>query len=446
MAKPLLMRRALSSWLAIGLEQLRDTDVPLSLRANFSWAFLGHAIYALCQWAILTVLVKLGTPATVGHYSMGLALTAPILMLANLQLRQIQMTDKVNEFPFGEYLRLRLCTSAASLILIVFLVALGRYETAARGTILLVGAAKVLEAISDIHHGAMQQQERTDRVATSLIAKGLLSLVIATLVMALTRSVLWSSLGITLSWAAVLIFFDRPTTLKMVGLSTKHIRHDKQRTVDLAVLALPLGIVAMLSSLTVTIPRLQIQTYLGEASLGIFTGLAYLQTAGQMLLSALSQAITPRVALYYGENRIERLARLLRVGMLAGLVVGLLFVLLAVFFGPPILSFIYTSEYASHHTAFIVLSVSSLLSFIAMPFGAFLTAARLLREQVFVFICVVFSVWIVGMLLIPRYQLVGAAFASLLGAAVQITLGGTLIWARLLRPTARVRSTRSQTG
>ena len=55
-------------------------DGRLSLRANFSWTFMGRVVYVGCQWGMLTVLAKLGSPEMVGRFSLGLAVTAPIIL------------------------------------------------------------------------------------------------------------------------------------------------------------------------------------------------------------------------------------------------------------------------------------------------------------------------------------------------------------------------------
>jgi hypothetical protein len=57
-----------------------------SLRRNFSWTLLGNVVYSGCQWAMLMVLAKLTRPDQVGQFSLGLAVTAPVILLAGLQL------------------------------------------------------------------------------------------------------------------------------------------------------------------------------------------------------------------------------------------------------------------------------------------------------------------------------------------------------------------------
>ena len=78
--------------------QAQDACISKSLTWNFSWTIAGDVIYAACQWGMLIVLAKLGSPEMVGQFALGLAVTAPVIIFANLALRQIQSTDVRNEF------------------------------------------------------------------------------------------------------------------------------------------------------------------------------------------------------------------------------------------------------------------------------------------------------------------------------------------------------------
>src|SRR5467141_2714208 len=80
------------------------TRSPTSLRSSVQWSLIGNVFYSACQWAILIVLAKLGSPESVGQFALGLALTAPIMLFANLQLSALQATDARREFRFGHYL------------------------------------------------------------------------------------------------------------------------------------------------------------------------------------------------------------------------------------------------------------------------------------------------------------------------------------------------------
>src|SRR5438067_13811448 len=74
-----------------------------SLRVNFSWTMAGNLVYAASQWGILVVLARMGKPEAVGQFSLGLAITAPIMLFAGLQLRAVQATDARHLFQFADY-------------------------------------------------------------------------------------------------------------------------------------------------------------------------------------------------------------------------------------------------------------------------------------------------------------------------------------------------------
>ena len=147
---------------------------PLSLRSNFSWTFAGNVVYAGCQWGMLVVLAKLGSPERVGQFSLGLAVTAPVIIFSNLQLRAVQAIDARREYRFGHYLALRLATTVLALFVIAGIACGFRLETAL--VILAIGLAKAFESFSNVVYGLSQSHERMDRIALSLMIKGPLSL------------------------------------------------------------------------------------------------------------------------------------------------------------------------------------------------------------------------------------------------------------------------------
>src|SRR5436190_1143591 len=89
--------------------------VGMSLRSNFLWAIVGNVAYAACQWGMLVVLAKMGSAEMVGQFALALAISTPILMFTNLQLRGVQATDARGDYSFRDYLGLRLLMAAIGL-------------------------------------------------------------------------------------------------------------------------------------------------------------------------------------------------------------------------------------------------------------------------------------------------------------------------------------------
>jgi len=138
--------------------------------------FIGNAFYSLCQWGIIALLAKLGSTKMVGQFTLGLAITAPIIMFTNLQLRTVQATDANDEYTFYEYFTLRLILTLLGLLLITGITLISNYHSETILVILLVGFCKAVESISDIFYGLFQKHERMDRIGKSKIMRGFISL------------------------------------------------------------------------------------------------------------------------------------------------------------------------------------------------------------------------------------------------------------------------------
>src|ERR1700746_1022170 len=80
----------------------------VSLSKNFAWTLAANIIYGACQWGVLVSIAKLGTPAMVGQFALGLAVSAPVFMLTSLHLRVVLATDARDEYCLGHYLTSRL--------------------------------------------------------------------------------------------------------------------------------------------------------------------------------------------------------------------------------------------------------------------------------------------------------------------------------------------------
>jgi len=410
----------------------------LSLRANFSWTFAGNVVYAGCQWGMLVVLAKLGSPEMVGQFALGLAITAPVIMFTNLQLRGIQATDARQEYLFGDYLGLRLITTMLALLTIAGIVSVSGHRLEAVLVILTVGLAKAIESVSDAFYGLLQQHERMDRIAKSMMIKGPLSLVALSVGVYITGSVFWGVVGLIVAWALILVGYDVHSGALMLkrGLQQDGTllsegdqeavlcpRWELSTLARLAWLALPLGLVMMLISLNANIPRYFIERYLGEHELGIFAALAYLQMAGNTVVGALGQSASPRLAKYYavgdGPAFCTLLLKLAGIGVLLG-GVGVLVALVA---GRELLILLYRPEYAEHELL-VWLMVATGISYVASFLGYGMTAARYFRVQMPLFAIVTATTILVGLWLIPADGLRGAAIALMITAVVQA--GGSL--------------------
>jgi O-antigen/teichoic acid export membrane protein len=426
-----------------GQPRLKSSSHRLTLRVNFLWTLSGNLVYAACQWGILVVLAKVGTPQLVGEFALALAITAPVVVGAGLSLRSVQVTDATSEYLFGDYLLVRLLTTAAAAVVIVGIVWFSNYGWHTAAIILVVGLAKAFESISDIFYGLLQQHERMDRIALSMMIKGPLSLAALGAAIYLTGDLLLGVCGLAAAWLLLLVVYDARngvSVLKVVSNSehtpakfgsalASHLQLSwrPRALMTLTLLALPVGIVMALISFNTNIPRYFIQQHLGAWDLGIFAAVAYPLAAGTIVVNALGQSAAPRLARYYADLDYLAFSALMLKLLCVGLAVGMGGILLIWLAGRPILLLIYQPEYADRVDLFLWLGIAAGIGYIASFLGYAMTAARYFRAQLPVFLTVTLVTAGSCAVLIPRYQLLGAAIASILATICQVVGSAAII-------------------
>jgi O-antigen/teichoic acid export membrane protein len=415
----------------------------LSLRANFAWTFIGNVVYAGCQWGMLVVLAKLGTPETVGRFALGLAVTAPVLIFTNLQLRGVLATDATHEYRFSDYLGLRLITTIVGLLIIGGVVLVAGYQRQTAAVILVIGLAKGFESVSDVFYALLQQNERMDRIAISMMIKAPLSLAALALGFYVTNDLLWAVAALAATWGLLLAVYDiRNGALVLRGASQTPQNMRAQRTESppplrpcwtprtlnsLTWLALPLGIAAMLISLNANIPRYFIEHHLGAQHLGIFAAMAYVMLACNTLMAALGQSASPRLSQYYAAGNRRAFGSLLIKLLSFGLILGGAGVLIAAVMGRAVLTLLYGPQYAEYAVVFRWLMIAAAISYVASFMNYGMVAARYFRVQTPLFLATSVITTLACALLIPNYQLLGAAYATVIAMSFQLAGAAVIV-------------------
>jgi O-antigen/teichoic acid export membrane protein len=387
-----------------------------SLRTGFVWTFAGNGVYAVGQWAILSLLAKLGSREMLGEYALALAITSPVLMLSHLNLRAVLATDIGEKQTFGDYLTVRL----AATLLGLFAIAVIGWSTAGFAPMAIVivaaGVAQSAENVSDIYYGAMQRRERMDSIAQSMMARAVVSVAAMGIVLAATRSMVAAVIALAGARLAVLLVYDR-----RVGSAGERLARSGTKA-QLAILraALPLGVVLMLASLNTNLPRYEIERRLGTSALGAFAAVASFMTAGNTVVNALGQAATPRLARYFAEfSRTDFLRLTLQLVALA-LALGAAGVVVAAAIGAPILRILYRPEYAQHASLLTEVMAAAIPAYVAGILGYVITSVRAFDAQAPLLCAVVAACGITAWLAIPKFGLAGAPMALAAAACVQI--------------------------
>ncbi len=399
-------------------EERSAGDMPLTVKTNFAWNFIGKLTYAASRAAALMIIAKLGTPGMVGQYALAFAVTAPVFMLADLDLRSILATDSNNAAGFGDYLGLRLVTALMGMA-VVFVIALLQGGAQTGLIIILVGSSKGIESVSDMLFGLLQKNQRLDKLGISLMLKGVLSIPAMVLPLLYLHSL---PLGVALVAAAllaVLLLYDIPVVRPYAELKIRLVPKDLWILLRLSI---PLGIVLLFNSLIKNLPNYFIRAFYGEESLGYFSSMIYFLSAGSLVASALSQSVNARLARHFSLGDTEGFAKLFAKVLLFTLSIGVCMFLVAAAAGREILILLYRPEYARWQSVFLLVMGTAGISYSAEITMSALTAAHKFKVQPVAGGCVILAGIVFNCLLVPRFGLVGAAVSVLLSSCLQLAI------------------------
>lgn len=389
-----------------------------SLKKNFSWNFIGNLIYSVTQWALIVVITRLGGVEMVGFFSLGLAITGPIMMFTNLQLRTVQATSNERKYDLNDYLGVRIFTDVVFIITLFLILLLGNYDSFAEKIIWIIAISKIIESLSDVFFGYFQQKERMEFIAKSQITKGVLTIIIVSTLLFITENLFISLLGLNLVWLSVLFFYDLKNIRKFnIKFNCKF---NIKRVRSIIKLSLPLGIVVLIVSLNTNLPRILVEKLLDIKALGIFASISYFVLVGSQFVNSIGNAMLPRLATFYRKRELGAFRKHLYFLVGISIVIGGLAIAVSIFIGDYVLIYIYGSEFYGYQRLLILLMVYGLFNYISYSLMIGLNAMRRFKIQPYLGV-----IWLIVSILslyyfIPKYELMGAAFALITYSIIRV--------------------------
>lgn len=388
-----------------------------SISENFIWNLLGNTIYSLSQWGLIISMTRFGNLEMVGFYSLGLAITTPILMFTNLELRTIQATAESN-YKFSNFLALRILTSILFIIILLTIVLIRNDDYYTTLIIFLIGISKIIESFSDLTYGVYQQKERMDFISISQIVRGVISFLVVTIVLLLTNSLPFALVALLLCGLFTFIFYDSIKIINFVS-NVKPV-YNFEIIKNIFLKSLPLGIAVMIVSLNINLPRLFIEGYISNQALGVYASIFYLVLIGSKFINAVGQAMLPRLANQHKKREYNLFNKTLLILLLFSLGIGVLSIIVSFYFGEVILLTIYGEAFVSYGNLLFLFMIYATLNFISYSLMIALNAIGSFKIQpylgTFWLIISVFSL----LYFVPKYELIGAALTLILYSVSRI--------------------------
>ncbi|MDQ0857146.1 oligosaccharide flippase family protein [Bacillus sp. V2I10] len=394
-----------------------------SLKKNFLFTLVGNLSYAFSQLMIILLIAKFGTPEMVGRYALALAITAPVFLLVNVNLRTIQATDTKNEYKFIEYFYNRNIANIIGLLIIWIILSGINLNKETQIIVFIMAFCRIFESICDVSFGLFQQHERMDFVSVSKIIQSLLSVLFVTIAIILFNNIGLAVALIGLSFLLTFLIYNLKKIYIITGTRLDIFKRkvDFKKIIVLFVTGLPLGIAASLDSFNANIPRYFLQYYMDEKSVGFFSAIAFIMASGGMIITSMAQSVTPRLARLYNTN-LKSFRNLIRKLIILAVGIGLIGVLVSWLSGDIILGALYGPEYKNYNNIFVLIMIGAAIWYMSSFLGTALVSTRKFNSQMTIYVITTIVSLAASFFLIPLYGLTGAALTVVLCHITRLTI------------------------
>lgn len=193
------------------LRRLIINDNPATLeKRNMSWNMLGSFLYAFASMALTMAVIQIVGDDQGGIFTFAFtAFGQQMFTVAYFGIRPFQITDVENRYSFGNYLRLRLVTSGAALIIgIGFVLMNGSYTAEKAWVVFLMVCYKVIDGFADAYEAEFQRSGRLYLTGKSNTFRTLLSVGSFITALLATKNLVFASAVAVAAQVAGALLFD----------------------------------------------------------------------------------------------------------------------------------------------------------------------------------------------------------------------------------------------
>jgi O-antigen/teichoic acid export membrane protein len=391
-------------------------------RSAYLWNTAAGMLNAFQSVVVLVVISWVCDPIAAGVFTLAYALANQFLNIGKFGMRNYQASDVKPRFCFADYLASRILSTGLMLIVAASYTCISAgllgYAADKAVAILLVCLLKCLDSIEDVFCGEFQRRGRLDiagKVMAVRVLATIISLVLAIIILKSLVVALLISLVISIILLLLLLGLAYRTQDLAIGKTAFTVKHLNTLAKD----CLPLFLASFLIFFIGSAPKYAIDVYAGDTAQAIYAYIAMPVFIVTLLSSFLYAPIIAPLSKLWQEGNVKLFVSRLFRQFVAVTVITCACVLLAWFFGSPVLNILYNTDVSGYQVELCVLVAGG--GFLA--FSSLITiAVTILRRQ---------GLLIVSYAITTILALVGSFFAvsnwGISGASwVYLFLMGTL--------------------
>ena len=382
-------------------------------------------IYNLYQVFILIFTANIVNATAVGIISFAVAICAPVYMFFDFRMQFIILSDshEKNNFHFYFCARLFTCVIAMAIIIIVTLLIQQPFST--KCVIILIGLFKFFESFGEIFLAHKQRQFSLKETILSKWIRTVVGFVFFSISLFLTKNIVIGSLGLFTSSLFVFIFYEMKTSKIEFN---SNINQFFRAAFFMIKRYYFLGFVSLLASLSANTPRYFISYYCGMKEVGTYSILSYVAMGMVLFVTTLFQPYIPRISQYIRNSETDVLYETIKKLAIFFLLFGIIVFVFMILGGVDFFSIVFNDKIYVTRLMIAVITLGGIFNYFGLIILYILTAANLLKQQVYFYIGDISIMLISSYLLIPSHAVLGGCIAYLIVSMYHTTSGALYIY------------------
>lgn len=253
----------------------------------------GNGGYAAFQLLNMVIISKTLGVEALGVFSLGLALSAPIMLFSNFGTRILWITGVNDGMSFRLFRNARIISSIAGLFICLVFLTFYTQVSVYLPIMALIAMSKVIENNADIYYADFHKNSNQQLICISLLVRGAFGVAGVVVGCVFFDSLLVAAILYFLTWSTAHLLTDYLFAKNAVDMGSDENKLSKKQWIWLAKQGAPLAISMFLVNFNMNIPRIILENQHGLAAIGIFAALYFFIQTGTVVVNSIGQVALP---------------------------------------------------------------------------------------------------------------------------------------------------------
>ncbi|MEB7690479.1 hypothetical protein NGB41_09085 [Staphylococcus equorum] len=368
------------------------------MKNNFLTYLFGNLVFGFTQWFIIILILKLGTQTELGTYTYAIAIIAPLILLLSFGFNTLIVTTK--SFDKSSYIKARwmisILTICIYMLVVIFLTGLNKENYL---LMFFIGLSKISENLFDIDYAYYIRDKKHKYVGYFKILISFIQIFLISVFYYIYQNLTIAFIIYSLAMLLINIIKNKQFIFKKQKFIIKSFK--------LFRIGIPLSVTLFLSSLNTNIPKYFLEFHSNIIAVGVFSSFLTIYSAGNTFFFSLYNYLLPKVVKDKLNTKfLKKLFVKIIVAWILSLTIIIAFGMKAI---DSIIPVIFNKEFLSYKIEILIILLSSLFVYMSILLDLFINSHNKYKYNTYVQVLSVVIVFLGSIVLINKYEILGAA-------------------------------------